>query len=245
MENGKNLSLFEITNSIINKDIKENIINFRQSDKNHLFYKLIIKDNKIFQDIPVNFHICKINNSKKHLYGFCIIIQDVLQEIRNKIQKATFVDIISHDLKNPMRANIRILELILNNKFGEITNTLKPVLEELLNSCRFMNYMADNLLIKYRNESELNELQKEKCSIVQLVKNICNKLSATLEKKHQSIELIVKGNITDVDVDIKEISKVINNLAINASEQSVENSKIIIKIEFTQNNVNVSFIDYG
>ena len=238
-------SLFDVTHFIINNDVKKQIFLFAKTEKNHVFFKLIIKGNKALDNIPVNFHLCKIKDKQGKIHGYCVIIQDILQEIRNKIQKATFVDIISHDLKNPMRANIQILELILKNKFGETENTLKPILKELLNSCRFMNYMADNLLLKYKNEFDIYELKKQKYSIIKLIKDTCNKLSDVLERKNQTAELIINGKINDVYIDIEEMSKVINNLIINASEQSIENSKIIIKVENKNNKIFVSFTDYG
>lgn len=244
-QNKKKLNLFDISNNLISDKVKLSIENFKHSTNNHFFIKLIFKDNEALQDIPVDIHICKIKNNKDIIKGYSILIQDISQEIRNKILKETFVDIISHDLKNPMRANIQILELILKNKFGKIENNLKVVLEELLSSCRFMNYMADNLLIKYKNEFDLYELQKEKYSILKLIKEQCNKLAKFLDRKKQIIELIIKGNIDDIEMDIEEMSKVINNLIINASEQSIENAKIKIKVEKNKNNIRISFVDYG
>ncbi len=240
------LSLFDITSNFMNENIRINIENFKESDKNHLLLKLIFKDEGTLQNIPVDVHICKIKNKKNKIKGYSVIINDISQEIKNKIQKETFVDIISHDLKNPMRANIRILELIMQNKFGIIEdNKLKSVLEELLNSCRFMSYMADNLLIKYKNEFDLYELQKQQYSIVKLIKERCNKLMNILERKKQSIELVIKGSTPDINIDVNEMAKVINNLIINASEQSIENSKIIIEVENNKERIEVSFTDYG
>lgn len=241
----KKYSLFDITSNFMNKNITTSIKNFKNSDKNHIFLKLIFGDNGALQNMPVDIHICKIKNKRNKLKGFSVIIQDISQEVKNKIQKETFVDIISHDLKNPMRANIQILELILKNKFGKIENNLKVVLDELLNSCKFMSYMADNLLIKYKNEFDLYELQKQEYSIVNLIKERCNKLMNFLDRKKQTIELVIKGDLPEVYIDVDEMAKVISNLIINASEQSVENSKIIIQIENNKNCINVSFIDYG
>ncbi len=241
----KKNSLFDVTNFIMNKNIKQKIFDFKKSENKHLFFKLIIKNNKALEDIPVDFHICKIKDKKHKLIGYSVFIKDILQEVRNKIQKATFIDIISHDLKNPMRANTRILELILKNRFGVVEKSLKSVLEELLSSCRFMTYMADNLLIKYRNEFEMNELNKRKYSIIKLIKEECNNSMNILNRKNQTVELIVKGDISNVNIDVKEMSKVINNLIINASEQSIENSKIVIEVEKKDNKINVSFTDYG
>ncbi len=241
----KQYSLFDITNDFMNENIRINIENFKHSDKNHLFLKLIFKDNGALQNIPVDVHICKIKNKKNKIKFYSVIINDISQEIKNKIQKETFIDIISHDLKNPMRANIQILELILKNKFGTIENNLKVVLEELLNSCQFMIYMADNLLIKYKNEFDFYELQKQEYSIVKLIKTRCEKLMNILDRKKQYVEFIINGDIPNIYIDVNEISKVVSNLIINASEQSIENSKIIIQIENKNNNINVTFTDYG
>jgi K+-sensing histidine kinase KdpD len=241
----KSTSLFDLTGFIINADIKRAILKFSASKENHLLFKLLIKENKALNDIPVDFHISKIINNKNNSAGYCIIISNILQEIRNKIQKATFVDIITHDLKNPMRANIRVLDLILKEKFGRIGDDLKQVLRELHNSCSFMSRMADNLIIKYKNEIEIYEPEKQQYSIVKLIKEVCGKTNNILERKQQTIELIVEGEAAYINIDIKEMTKVIKNLIINASEQSLENSKIVIHVESKDNKVTVSFIDYG
>ncbi len=238
-------TLYDITDSFLNENIKITIENFKNSNNNHIFLKLLFNDNKNNQNIPMDVHICKIRNKKNKLTGFYIIIQDISQEIQNKIQKETFIDILSHDLKTPIRANIQILELILNNKFGGLETNIKTILSEVLNSTKFLNYMTDNLLIKYKNEFNMNELQKEKCSVVKLIKEKCGKLSEITEKKQQSIEFIVEGDIEEIEIDKNEIGKVVNNLILNASQQSSINSIITVKIENNQNMINVSITDSG
>ncbi len=243
-DNGK-YTLFDVADNFLNENVRINIENFKNSDKNHLFLKMILNDNNAFQNIPVNIHLTKIKNRKNKIKGYSVIIQDVTQEVKNRIQKETFIDIISHDLKNPMRANIQILELVLKNKFGTLDTKLKNVIEELLNSCRFMIYMADNLLIKYKNEIDLFELQKQEYSLIDLIKERCNKLMKVLDKKNQTIELIINGKISPVEFDKDEITKVINNLIINASEQSSTDSKIYINIDSTLDDITVSVTDNG
>lgn len=243
-ENGK-FNFLDLTENFITENFKTNIKNFKSSDKTHMFIKMIFNNDGSLNNIPVDVHICKIRNKKKHLKGFAIIIQDISQEVKNKIQRETFIDILSHDLRNPIRANVQILELLLNNKFGKIDNNIRIILDELLNSCKFMNYMSENLLIKYKNEFNLYELNKQQYSIVKLIKDKCNNLIHVLNKKHQTIEFIINGNINNINIDVEEMGKVINNLIINASEQSIENSKIIIQIENKKENIVVSFIDCG
>ena len=243
--NGKSLKLIDFINDFLNIDIEKHLENFKKSEKKHLLIKLIYTQEEDFQKIPVNLHICKIPNKKNIIKSYLILIQDITQEVKNHIQKETFIDIISHDLKNPIRANIQILEQILKNKFGILETNLKVILDELLNSCRFMNYMTDNLLIKYKNELSLYELKKEKYSLIKLIKEKCSNLTEMLDRKHQTVELSVNSDVDNIDIDVNEMGKVINNLIINASEQSRENSIIKIKIEDNKNNIAVSFIDTG
>lgn len=238
------LNFIDLYNGFINENFEKNIKDFKLSDKNHMYVKMIFNNDNEINNIPVDVHICKVKDKKNNIKGYIIIIQDISREIENRIQKETFIDILSHDLKNPLRANMQIIELILNNKFGDLGNSIRIILEELLSSCRFMAYMAENLIIKYKNEFNLYELNKKQYSLVKLIKEKCSSLINMLDKKHQTIEFIVKGSINDINMDVEEIGKVINNLIVNASEHSSENSKIVIQVENNKENVNVSFINF-
>ncbi len=239
------ITLFDIIDELLNDDFRIKLDNFKVSDKSHMYIKLLLTSSIELGAMPVDIHFCKIKNSKNQLKGFLVVLQDVVQEVRNRIQKETFVDIISHDLENPMRANIQILELILDHKFGYVNKELKGILDELLNSCKYMKYMADNLILKYKNEFEACELNKKKCKIINLVKDTCQKVMNILDRKKQVIELLISSKIPDVNIDKDEMEKVIKNLLINASNESRENSKIIIKIDSDNENVFVSFMNYG
>ncbi len=237
--------LMDVLNPLMNTDIKISIENFKNSEeKNHILMKLIVNVEEV-NNFPIEVNITKLRNKKNKIKGYCVFIQDITQDIKAKIQKETFIDIISHDLKTPMRANIQILELVLNGKFGNIEQSVKDILDELLNSCRFINYMAENLLIKYKNEFTTASIQAREYSIIRLIKNVCNKLMYILERKKQSIELIIDGNIPEIQLDVEKIGKVINNLLINSSEQSRENSSITIRITHKQEYIEVSFTDNG
>ena len=240
----KKHKLLEVLNPLMNKNIKSTVENFKNSDKKHIFLKLIVSVDGA-GDFPINVHITKLCDKQNCVKGFCVFIQDITQEIKAKIQKETFIDIISHDLRTPMRANIQVLELIMQGKFGKLDESVKPILDELLSSCRFMNYMAENLLIKYKNEFSSASINTQKYSMINLVKAVCGKLNYILERKKQNVELVVQGKIPDADIDTEKIGKVINNLIINASEQSKESSSIMIQIANKDDNIEVSFTDNG
>ena len=105
--------------------------------------------------------------------------------------------------------------------------------------------MTDNLIIKYKNEYSQQEIYKEKLSLIDLIKQRCNNLLSFFDRKQQHIELIIEDKIPMISFDFEAIEKVVNNLLINASEQSLENSKIIIHIKKIKKYVWVSFINNG
>lgn len=244
-ENQK-FSLSSITSSYANKNLNYHLSKFKNSNKKHIFFKLIFNsENNDFNNIPLNLHICKIKNQIDELKGYTIIIQDITQDLKNNMQKQTMIDVLTHDLKNPLRANVQILELLLKEKFGKINKNIRIILDELLNSCKFINHITDNLLIKYKNEYSYQEIKKENYSLTDLIKQRCNNLLTFFDRRKQYIELIIEGNPPKLNFDIEAIEKVINNLLINASEQSLENSKIIVHIKKLKDNISVSFINNG
>ena len=236
-------NFLNLDENIVNQDFKEHLEKFKLSGTNHLFIKMIFNPNGDFNSLPVDVHICKSWNKKNILKGFAIIIQDITNEIENRIQRETFIDILSHDLRNPLRANIQVLELILQNKFGEINNKQKIILDEILDSCKFMNYMAENLVTKYKNDFIMYELLKEPYSIVKLIKSIYNSLSDMLNKRNQSLELEIKGKIKDVNIDVDAIKKAIKILILNASEYNQDRRAIKIQVENSDNYVDITFLN--
>ena len=140
-------SLSALSSSYTNRNLNYHFSKFKNSDKNHIFFKLIFNDeNNNLTNIPLNIHICKIKNNIGKLIGFTIIIQDMTQELKNNMQKQTMIDVLTHDLKNPLRANIQVLELILEGKIGEINNEVKDILQEMLSSSYYLKYMTENLV---------------------------------------------------------------------------------------------------
>ena len=53
-------------------------------------------------------------------------------KITNLKEKATYITILSHDLKIPTIAQIRALELLINGQFGELTKEQKEIISLIL-----------------------------------------------------------------------------------------------------------------
>ena len=79
-----NTTLFDIMENFLNDNIRITIENFKNSQNNHIFLKLIFNAENNFQNIPIDLHISKLKNKKGKIKGYIVIIHDITQEIRNR-----------------------------------------------------------------------------------------------------------------------------------------------------------------
>ncbi len=221
------------------------ILDFETIPQQNITLKLQYKNEILGSDIPTSTCISKIFSENNTLEGYLVIVNDISQEVKNQAQKETFIATLTHDLKTPIRAQIRALELVLGKKFGEVDPTLESILSEVLNSCKFMQHMTDNLLTKYKSECGQLNIVKEKRSLYEIIKNNSEKLKYLIAQKNQQLNIQYNSTIHELEFDPYEIERVLNNLIINASEYTPEYGEITVKIEDADDFIQISIIDNG
>ena len=202
---------------------------------------------KIGQElIHIDMSLTKIFNKDGELTGFMAIIRDNTEDIEIEQQKDTFIATLTHDLKTPIRAQLRALDLLIREQFGSITNDAKIVLEEVRASCDFMKNMTDNLLLKYKSDKGHLRICKEMNNLKQLFEKCSNNLKYVLNQKQQILYVNYKTQVEIFEFDPIEIERVINNLITNASEYTPNEGKIIANIFCKNDNeIQIEIIDGG
>lgn len=127
-------------------------------------------------------------------------------------QKEQFIATLTHDLKTPIRAESRALQLMLDGVFGALTQEQHEIVKEIYNSSRFMAHMTDNLLARYKIDKKEVSLRKEKCSFKSTVEKCVENVKYLLDEKNQHIK--VMNSLVDEEFcyDELEIMRVLNNL---------------------------------
>lgn len=171
-------------------------------------------------------------------------VLDVLLE--NQKQREKFVATLTHDLKTPIKAEFRIFELLLNERFGPITEEQSTVIQEMLRSNRFMYQMVDNLLTAFKFESGHMMLRMELIDVNELIASTVNlDLIGLAQEKNQELTLQLDANIPNIPVDGLEIKRVIYNLVQNAVNYTPKGGKIEIGTHLNENSVQVAVADTG
>ncbi len=149
------------------------------------------------------------------------------QELRN--ERKYLQDILSNHLKTPLNAQILALDILLDEKCGNLNKEQKELLENISASNSHVLHIAENILSKYKTDENFIVIKKT-TNIKRILDKVLIGFNHIISSKNHTI--IVNCGILplDIDIDEKEISRVLSNLILNAIDFSPKNSTIKIKI---------------
>lgn len=156
------------------------------------------------------------------------------------IQREVFISILNHDLKIPTLAQIRALELLLDERAGQINNSQKEIISLTLSSCRYMYGMLSTLLSAYKYENKDIILYFENTDLTRLVEAYCVENENELKNKNVKFIIEVKNNILGISVDKLQIKKAFENIFDYVISCVSENSEIVCHLEQCENKIIIS-----
>ena len=167
LNNNKNTELNFL--KFLGNDIEPYCLNelkdFINSSENHFQFRLFLGQEKY-----VKTTISKVKTDNK-LSGYMIVMEDLTKEIEKQNIINNFIEMLTHDLKTPVRAEKRALKLLYEGCFGELNKEQHEIVQELLNSSRFMLRMTDNVLTRYKIENGDCIINKSKKSILDSIQS--------------------------------------------------------------------------
>ena len=166
------------------------------------------------------------------LFVSMIIIQILVIVRYKKIIASTKLVIasVTHDLKNPIIAQINMLNLLLNGKFGDLNAKQYEMLKLTFNASNYMFTLVNNILLGYESESTNFHLYKSKFDIIRLIKDICDDNISLCTQKNQTVKLNYSMPECFIYADKLQIKRVISNLLSNAINYGNSNSSITINL---------------
>lgn len=182
---------------------------------------------------------CPIINHEKKVIGICSVARDINAEKTAAEQRETYVATLTHDLKTPTIAQIKALDLLLNNHMGPLNKEQREMLLLTKDSCNFMYEMLSTLLSTYKYENGDYVLNYEKCNIVALVEETVYELESMLKEKNVTILVRKDGETFDTECDRMQIKRVITNILGNAISYAYHNTQIDIDIKQNKNDIKV------
>ena len=164
-----------------------------------------------------------------YMTGIILFLKHKYKNETYKTRNNNMIAAITHDLKTPTVAQIRALELMLKGSAGEITDSQRTFLNEILSSCNTMLDMLVNMLWLYKFDNKLVALNICSFCINDVINEVIKENRILLfSKKHHLVE---KGKTAKIYIiaDKMHIKRIISNLITNAINHSKEGSTITIE----------------
>ncbi|EOR27975.1 two-component sensor kinase [Clostridium sartagoforme AAU1] len=177
-----------------------------------------------------------VNNINQIKDGYKIALNE---KIRNEKLKTELISNVSHDLKTPLTSIINYVN-ILNDR--NITDEEKKDYLTILdkNSKRLKSLIEDLFEVSKLNSGKMT-IEKQEIDIVSLVHQGVGEYSNLYEEKNLEFKVSSNEDEIFVDLDGKLMSRVFENIIVNALKYSLNNTRVYIDINARENSVEVSF----
>ena len=181
-------------------------------------------------------------NAQKEVIGITVFLLNIQKEKEAEHQKERFVATLSHDLKTPVIAQVRSLEMLINGMFGELNAEQKEMLKLILDSCNNMYDMVSTVLFSYKFENEEIKLQHNAVNLVELTAECCNNLAKKANEKNLEIIIRPDANIYTINGDKNFLQSAISNILENSISYAFERTKAEIIIKKNHDNLEFRII---
>ncbi|MEH1826598.1 MAG: hybrid sensor histidine kinase/response regulator [Nostoc sp.] len=137
-------------------------------------------------------------------------------------QREDFVSRLTHDLRTPLVAADRMLNLFEMETFCKISPEMKQAIAVMIRSNQNLMEMVNTLLEVYRFEAGKKTLNWEECDLREISQEVVSELSPLTNEKGLTLEIDtskldpLSPNVGIIMGDRLELRRVLNNLVANA-----------------------------
>lgn len=176
-----------------------------------------------------------------------MIQEYVEKEKENNNIKEDFIAMLTHDLKVPIIAQDNTLDLLLDNKFGQLTNEQKDAIKNIKISNSDLRHLVESLLDSHKFEKKgfVPKIQED-VSLREFIDDIIAQANSIASLHNKIIRLYDHSEPNyKINTDIFLLRRVIQNLILNAVSYGINSDYIDITLENNDDEYIIRVRDYG
>ncbi len=162
-----------------------------------------------------------------------------------------FVSRFTHDLRIPLVASNRILKLLGEGNFCQVTPELEEIVDSMIGSNDDLLEMVNSLLEVYRHEAGCKTFNFTDCDITSLTREVVQQLTPLAQEKGLILSFNMEGEISQeienqrlVIGDRIELRRVFTNIIGNAIKFTNQGS-VDVSLRCVNNFINIAIQDTG
>ena len=210
----------------------ENEDNYVLQNKKHLRKEKVVKGSDGKQHW-YKIHKAPILTSNNEINGLVTIAKNIDADKKLEHQRDLFLATLSHDLKNPLQAQISSLEMLYREYYGKIDEGHQEVMALIIESAKYMKDMLCTLLKTCKQNNGIIQLIYSRFDILSLMTKSIREVRDL--GKIKNVEIRFNSKLTEDEklmyADENQLRRVIGNMLNNAINYAFENSVVDISIK--------------
>lgn len=175
-------------------------------------------------------HKAPILTENDDINGLVTIAKNIDREKQLETQKNLFLATLSHDLKNPLQAQISSLEMLYRQLSGKMNDDQKEIFELTIESSKYMKTMLCTLLKTCKESDGAIQLERNNFDLKKLLKRSVKEIQELASNKNVTISVVSNAEENVVFADENQMRRVVSNLLNNAVNYAFENTEIKISL---------------
>lgn len=197
----------------------------------------------VIAHISLTYLAKKVFNKLRHAKSVITQKNDEMEKIDKA--KTEFVSMVTHELKTPMVPIVSYSKMLLQEKFGELSNTQKEKLQVIISSAESLQLLIQDILDLHKADLGKLNLTMEFTSLQEIIQEACSTVMPLANRRGVVIENMVL-NDCKILVDKHRVVQVLTNLIKNAIDfVPLEQGVIKIQQEILDDNLLLSVTDNG
>lgn len=219
-------------------DMKDALPEVENEDNYVLQNKKYLRKEKVVKGSDGKQHWYKIHKapiltSNNEINGLVAIAKNIDADKKLEHQRDLFLATLSHDLKNPLQAQISSLEMLYREYYGKIDEGHQEVMALIIESAKYMKDMLCTLLKTCKQNNGIIQLVYSRFDIFSLMTKSIREVRDL--GKIKNVEIRFNSKLTEDEklmyADENQLRRVIGNMLNNAINYAFENSVVDISIK--------------
>lgn len=242
---GKLIQDVAVTNDLIRDIIKEMIQ--PESANTAKESMKIYADGKesYFDKEIIDINIIPTGEEQSRFIGQVIMLRNITPFKELDLAKTNFIGTISHEFKTPISSIKMGLQLLENNKIGDLNEDQRNLVNGIKDDANRLLKITGELLNITQLESGAIKLNIRSSEVSKIVEYAVDANKAAAEQKQIKFIVNISPETKTVLADSEKTAWVLNNLLSNAIRYSYENSDIVIEVKKLDDKIIFSVTDTG
>ncbi|MBN1595298.1 hypothetical protein JW933_05160 [candidate division FCPU426 bacterium] len=187
----------------------------------------------------------KLESSNETLHQTNVLLEEQKRQLQEVGEmKEALMQMIVHDLKNPLTAILGTLALFNKNSYGLNADVYRLLVNSYGHSNQLLA-MIEEILLLARMQTKEFRLKPESCDLVTLAGNCLALMRETPAAKNANLVFRSQEQKLCLQLDVHIIERVINNLLNNALKYAPKTSEITLGISRQTETAAVSVTNWG